>query len=695
MPDFWQNKKIAAYIALAHHTRFLSPVMEKLAKLGADIHYIVGQAERSQEITAINLGLPYSHAFDFVTDKDSQDIEDNYRLLRDAFMGNLKSNFLLGMSPVTVTDKTIYATAVEYIGFRNFIQKEKPDLCFALHELNRWGKIFSFWAKKFNVPLLTFQEGLYYGLDFGYTGHMQYSAFNLVWGKRIKDKLVDFEAPEDRILPIGNTHLSKEKKRQEKSGVREKKRKEYKCQDFCSVLLLFSGELPTIEELTPLFSALCKSRKTHLFIKFHPTSKQDLIKKWISLIPQESKPHITTFFENENIYDLMSMSDVCALVQTSTTGLEALFLGKPLICLDVKMTQKMPYSFTDYKVAAQMSPKEFGQALVENIDFSQLIKKKDITRYLANELSETENAIDRVLEISRQVVQASKTPSRKPIRPQSKPSTDWSIILPLSPEPDFLFKQLGAVALNSEGGGTYDVIMIEPPTLPQKSLDILSTMKGDLIRMKMEPGQSLPQIMNCAAEIAKGKNLVFLTKDLLPSPGWLTHLADGIKKHEKKTIFGARILDNRGGILHAGLLLDKNNSPVSAYKHVSADFPHALQERSFLMVDHFVCMNRSFFYELGGFWEKTGSYLFMDLCLRAQTSRKNKSHCIYLSQVCLASLSCVKTNSSSEDAIYFYGKWHGRLWENQSKFYADDKITEAELNTARMAQSISAGNLPG
>ena len=78
MADFWQNKKIIVYIALPHHTRFISPVMERLTKQGAKVLYIVGQAERSQEITAVKLGLHFSHVFDFVTDQDADDIQKNY-----------------------------------------------------------------------------------------------------------------------------------------------------------------------------------------------------------------------------------------------------------------------------------------------------------------------------------------------------------------------------------------------------------------------------------------------------------------------------------------------------------------------------------------------------------------------------------------------------------------------------------------
>ncbi len=229
MTNFWNGKKVIAYIALTHHARFISPIMEKLASQGAKTHYIVGQAERSQEITAIKLGLDYTHIFDFVSDKDNEEIQKNYLLLRDAFTNNLKSNFLFGTSPVTVIDKTIYSTAIEYIGFKNLLKKERPDLCFALHELHRWGKMFSFWSKKFNIPVITFQEGLYYGLDFGYTGHVQNSTLNLVWGERIKNKLVDFEAPKDRIIPVGNTHLSNEIAFQQTNKIRKKKRKQYQC----------------------------------------------------------------------------------------------------------------------------------------------------------------------------------------------------------------------------------------------------------------------------------------------------------------------------------------------------------------------------------------------------------------------------------------------------------------------------------
>jgi len=72
------------------------------------------------------------------------------------------------------------------------------------------------------IIVITFQEGMYYGLNFGYTGHVQNSTLNLVWGDRLKKMLTDFQAPTDRIIPVGNTHLSRELTNQRKNKTRKK-----------------------------------------------------------------------------------------------------------------------------------------------------------------------------------------------------------------------------------------------------------------------------------------------------------------------------------------------------------------------------------------------------------------------------------------------------------------------------------------
>ncbi|MGM0644747.1 MAG: hypothetical protein ACQETC_13320, partial [Thermodesulfobacteriota bacterium] len=389
MPSFWKDKKIIVFIALAHHTRFILPVTEKIKHRGGDVKYVVGQAERSQEITAIELGLEYSHIFDFVTEKDYPDIRKNYQLLINTMRPALKNHFLLGTNPVTVTDKTLYSSAVEYVGFRNLLETRKPDLCFALHELNRWGKMMGFWSKKLNIPFITLQEGLGYNLDFGYTGHAQYSTLNLVWGERIRKKFSSFQAPADKIIPVGNTHLSKEMERQEKENIRELKRKEYRMADSFASLLILSSRLPDAEKFTPLFETVSGKKNLGLFVKFHPATREQGLNRFMEAIPEDLRKNSYFIHNEENTYDLISASDACILAQPSTTGLEAAAFGKPLIKLDFAYNRGGSYSFVDQGVAVKMSVKELSEALKSGTDFSALMDNEKRTRFLNNELSDT------------------------------------------------------------------------------------------------------------------------------------------------------------------------------------------------------------------------------------------------------------------------------------------------------------------
>jgi len=142
MGNFWDRKKVLAFIALEHHTRFIIPIMEYLEKLGAETQYIIGQGENPQELTAMKLGLRYIHIFDYVASEDIADVLNNYNLLRTAISKSLQSDWALSTNPVTITDRSLLASAKEYVGFRNLIQQEKPDLCILLRQATHLRSIF-------------------------------------------------------------------------------------------------------------------------------------------------------------------------------------------------------------------------------------------------------------------------------------------------------------------------------------------------------------------------------------------------------------------------------------------------------------------------------------------------------------------------------------------------------------------------
>ncbi len=162
------------------------------------------------------------------------------------------------------------------------------------------------------------------------------------------------------------------------------------------------------------------------------------------------------------------------------------------------------------------------------------------------------------------------------------------------------------------------MILVEPENISQEGKKILDSLQGDVARLAVKKFSGLTETMNLAARKARGKSLVFLQPDLVPF------------------LFGARILDERGSLLHAGMVVDMNNSPVPAYPYLEPEFACAMKERPFQMLDYVLCMDRSVFCQLGGFVPQAGKFAFMDLCLRANQSM-GKDSCMYLPQVCLIS----------------------------------------------------------
>ena len=686
MTDFWKNKKIFAYIALSHHTRFMIPVMEELAAMGASVKYIVGQAERSQEITAIEKQLPYAHIFDYIRVKDRDEILNNYRRLHDTMATSLKKDYILGIQPVTVIDKTLLASAMEYVGFKNLVKKEKPDLCFALHELNRWGKIFAFWAKKSNVPFITLQEGLAYNLDFGYTGHAQYSSLNLVWGDRVKNKLVSFEAPSSKIIPCGNTHLAREIQNQKSADIRTKSRKKYKITRKFAALLILSARLPVPDLFFKIFQAAHKGKDLHIFVKFHPACKKDQMEKWIGAVQKKYTKNTVFIHNEESTYDLISMADLVVLGQKSTTGMEAIAFGKPLVKLDFAYTPNAPYSFVDMGVALKMRAEKLAEELKGERKFHTDPEK--VTAFLHRELKNPDSAIQRVCDVFKNAILSNRAQNR-PLKDAAPSLTkQWSILVQVPRNAQLLLAQLEAIHFNSMDSGSYDISFILPDAVSGEVQEILDSLEGDITFTHTCDHPSRIHAINAALAKSRGKHLLILNTGLAPLKGWLKHLEQGQKKHAGAQLFGARIADAKGKIAHAGMVVDENNTPVPAYGHLDINFEAALKEREFQMADHFLAVDRHLFLKLGGFTPDAGHYLFMDLCLKAEEIVKNPNPVVILPELQMIFLEQKKEDFKEEDAVYFYGRWNGRLWESEKKRYKEDGISQKDLAHSHMASAM-------
>lgn len=703
MTSFWENKKITAYIALKHHTRFIIPIMNDLAAKGATVEYIVAQAERSQEITAIELNLPYSHIFDFLDDTDTDEIYKNYLLLRDAFAQALLKDSAFSLSPLTVTDKTLFATAQEYIAFENYFKKTKPDICIALHETNRWGKMFAYHSKKNNIPFITFQEGLYSTAsayyNFALTGHAQYSTLNLVWGQKTKEKLAGYEAPEDKIIPTGNTHITDEINRLKQGDVRKQKRKHHGCEKQFVSLLLFSINLIPVEELMPLIDICDKNPALTLYMKFHPATVRLDIDNWIEKIPETKQNAVHFIHGEENIYDLMAISDLCILTEGSTTGLEALAIGKPVVELELNTKITYDFSLAQENAAIKLTPHALATAIEDKTDFASLMNPQGIHTYLESELFESEKSISNVTRILESVAKANSSQTRTPLISNIETHLEWSIILPIIDDPDLMLSILEILSAVSDNE-SYEVILIRPKKVSASIETLLNSLEGD-IQILIQPARpkesegltsSLPETMNTAGCKAKGRYLLFCDSGLIPQKGWLPALKKGIADFGNKKIFGGKIISRFNNIIHAGMVVDANNCPTPAYQHLDKDFPHTCKPRSFQMVNHFTAIEKNLFLSAGGFDPDAGKFLFLDLSLTIQHFLSEPDCNIYLPDMELIQIEHKTYVTNQYDAIFFYAKWHGSLWDSEDKLYQQDGVSSLQLNAARMTRALEIAN---
>ena len=695
MDTFFKGKKIAAYIALKHHTRFIVPIMEKLESLGAEVIYIVGAAERSQEITAIETRIPYRHVYDYTSEQDQPEVHMAYMALRQGFVKGIKKDVAIGSSAlITVQDKNLHATAREHIGFRNFIAKEKPDLCLALHEVNRWGKMMAFWAKKFNIPFFTLQEGLTNAANFLFIGHVQYSTTTLVWGEKTRQKLIGFEAPADKVIPVGNTHIATEIQSLEKKNTRDKMRHALKCKKQFVVLLLFSATPAPIEEVKDLIEFFAQNHQFKLIIKFHPVATQPTVEGWSNHIPEPIRKKLLLIHGQESTYDLMAASDLCVLSEPSTTGLEALAIGKPLVQLKLIKPDQYPYDFVKAGVALHLTPTELKEHLASEFDFSSPTEQRIREEFIRDELTDTQGAADRIIAHIRSAIAWNQTPTPPAFayeHSQGEAPPRWSVILPVASDPQLFLHQLESVSVHSEGQGDYEVILVNSQPPSPALQEILASLEGDVSIVNLPPETSLSQALNAGAKISRGDQLLFLGPDVAPHAQWLHHLALAADAGSHDRIIGGMVMSPNKNILHAGMNVDANNTPASAYIHLDDKFPQAQKPRPFQMLDYFAAVPREFFARLGGFHPQAGAYAFMDLCLTAGLT--DTIHPVfYIPEIRFTLLSGEKAPEHRDESLYFYSRWQGQLWENEAQFYANDEISPLQLDAARMTRAMELVN---
>ena len=461
------------------------------------------------------------------------------------------------------------------------------------------------------------------------------------------------------------------------------------------MLLLFSSDIPHIKELLPIFNSSVQDKTIHLITKFHPATTRLTINNWMATMPDNLKKQIHPVHGEESPYNLMAMSDLCVLSEGSTTGLEALCIGKPLVLLDLQAPVIYQSNLVEENAAIGMTPPELGRALAGRADFEQMMNKKGVDQYISNEIFKTKGSIAYAADLMKVAVAANHaTDPDALVSTRNKEDMEWSVILPVTDDPALFLKLLENIAAHSENH-RFEVILIRAENVSKEIDTILNSLEGDIsfVVSASDSGHTLPDLMNTAATQARGRHLVFLEQSLYPKEKWLDNLEKEIKARPPETVFGAHVINTFNNIVHAGIVLNANNQPVSAYQHLDDNFPHACKTRHFQMVDHFIAVRKHFFLDSGGFDSRSGHYLFLDFCLRVNTSDAHQKSVLFCSDVRLVKCLPERYVGDVKDTIFFHSKWHGRLWENEAELLKKDGVSALQLDAARMTRALETSGL--
>ena len=670
-----EGTKAFCFLALKHHSRFLLPITRELEKGGMEIRYLTAPAEMPFELTLQDEGLPYHHTQAYMDRQLAHTIDASYRQVRTAWKEKLLQSSVLHQFTLPIQDKILRMHVDNFYLFRRMFEVERPDLVLALHELNSWGKMLGYLSHEFQVPLITLQEGLYYAPATVYRFHTEYSSACLVWGEATREVLVRSGGSSDKIFVVGNTHLQTVVEKESDRGARRRTKTELNIGNGQKVVTLLMGGLGYDKGFTfpqELLDWVRAHPELVLVCKWHPVTNKlaiEQIGRELSAIP-----NVRTL-QQFDTYRLLAASDVCIVFGNSTTGLEALAFGKPL--LEVQFSG-LEYSFARHGVAGAVATlAEIPQAV------DQILKgvvpedrERNTNEYLRQNLYRLdENAVPRCVRVVEQMLLVRQTKKPASISVENE-IRDFlcSVIIPQSSANGVAESLLG-VAENTAAQLSYECL-ISSSLAPEKRGEVINELGGD-VQILPSDTSGLSHLYNLAASRARGRYLCFLTPGWVPQRGWLEALVKEIEQDPRVGIVGGMALLGDGLVAHAGIAFDANLSPISLYRLLPATFPGANRVRVMRGVMGCLLVRREAFVAAGGFDETyQGHWSELDFCL--QTGAMGWK-ILYTPESLFVSLETAPA-SNEQDRLSFFAKWVGHLWPDQESYWADDRLDPEKLS---------------
>jgi GT2 family glycosyltransferase len=669
-----EGKKAFCFLALKHHSRFLLPITAELEKKGMEVRYLTAPAEMPFELTLQEEGLPYHHTQAYLDPQLARTIDGAYRRVRAAWKEKLLQSPVLHHFTLPIQDKILRMHVDNFYLFRRMFEVEQPDFVLALHELNSWGKMLGYLSHEFHAPLITLQEGLYYAPAAVYRFHTEYSSACLVWGEATREVLVRSGGSSDKIFVVGNTHLQTVVERENNRAALLKTKDELNIGNDQRVITLLMGGLGYDNEFTfprALLDWVSAHPRLVFICKWHPVTHRLVIEEIANRL--RSIPNMR-MLQQFDTYRLLAASDVCIVFGNSTTGLEALAFGKPLVEIQIP---GLDYSFARQGVAEPVCSLPELPAAIDKILGGAAVEDRDprVIEYLCRNLHLLDqNAVDRCVNVVEEMLSVREV--KNPAQPVLAKCEDFccSVIIPVS-SPDGVAESLLGLVQNTSADFSYECLVSSNLSAEERCA-LIDELEGDVQILRSDKKSTLSQLYNLAAVRARGRYLCFLTPGQVPQRGWLEAFVREMEQDPEVGIVGGMALRGDGSVAHAGIAIDSNLSPVLLYYLLPATFPGANRVRTMRAVTGCLFVRREAFLAAGGFNEVyQGHWSELDFCLHAGVKGWK---ILYTPESLFLSLDGLKV-SSDEDRLRFFAKWVGYLWPDQDLYWAEDRLDPEKL----------------
>ena len=606
-----KGKRIACFVALPHHTRFLLPITEPAKRYGADTLFFLTMSDYPFERDLFKKKIVYKYLNGYTNDEVREKIESAFNAFLDQWAKKLFQWDGFRQWTLLEQERMMGSCFEEYFCLEEFIKREKPDVFLALHERNRWGKIIGHLSNKYGIPYITMQEGDYHEDRLSFSAHNEYSTVNLLWGEATKKMLVKHKCPADKIVLVGNTHLDNAKKIYSDLTKIKQIKRELNIPDGKKILLfLVDLEWGGVMDGW-VWETFLKGLSEDIVVifKWHPNVARGTYLK-IEKNIKESAPFAIVLYTYDP-YALLSIADYCVTLGKTTLALEAIAFGKPLFAIPSRDGTKDYY--VQMGVAQSVSPPGNWTNLyntIENGVHEDI--KRNVDEYLRQSFYRLDGkAVDRALEVISYILECRQDKAKgKGQKAQGKEreyvAGRVSFIIPSGNDQEALLSTITSLSQNVKYPDWEVVIVINDENIKE----MLSGISGD-IRIVDSQGDNLSFLYNRGAEALTGEYLIFM------KPGIVYFKDKGLLDALKGGVAGIPLRNPDMTPYCLGIGFDFNFSPYFIKEERQCD---STPEGTLNAVGGGLIGMHSRVYEsIGGFDEGIANHLTeADICLSAK-----------------------------------------------------------------------------